>query len=364
MKKLIYVWLILVISLVAVPVSAQSDTASWERAVSLYTQNQYRESIVEFKKVLAEFPTHADSWKYAGLAHFQIKEYEPSIESLTKALELKTAEGQGDVDILPALSRSHLALNHFQLALPYLETLTQKQPDIANNHYLLGFAYANLNRLKEAATALKAAVRLDPKDSGAWYYLGVLSLKANQLDEAITSFRNGSTAAPDNLEILNLLAEALVRKGLKEADAAKANNIYDEAIKVATRLKSLKDDGDAAELLGRIYLAAKKYTSAELTLSRALTLTKEPPATLYFNLGFAHAQNKSWSRAAEMLLKADKLNPANIDTLNYLGFVYENLQKYSLAMDAYTKAFEASGRNNAEIKAAMERIAESLKVQR
>ncbi len=364
MKKLIYVWLILAISLGAVSVSAQSDTASWERAVSLYTQNQYRESIVEFKKVLAEFPAHSDSWKYAGLAHFQIKEYEPAIEFLTKALELKAAEGQNDLDILPALSRSHLALNHFQAAIPYLETLTRKQSEVANNHYLLGFAYANLTRLKEAATELKAAVRLDPKDSGAWYYLGVLSLKSNQLDEAIASFRNGNNAAPDNLEILNLLAEALVRKGLKEADTTKANSIYDEAIKVATRLKSLKDDGESAEVLGRIYLAAKKYTSAELTLSRALTLTKEPPATLYFNLGFAHAQNKSWGRAAEMLLKADKLNPANIDTLNYLGFVYENLQKYSLAMDAYTKAFEASGRNNAEIKAAIERIAESLKVQR
>ncbi len=364
MKNPTYVWIILAVSLLAGSGMAQSETASWERAVSLYTQNQYRESIVEFKKVLAEFPTHPDSWKYAGLAHFQIKEYEPAIESLTRALELKSAEGQTDIDILPALSRSHLALNHFQPAIPYLEILSQKQPEVANNHYLLGFAYANLNRLKEAATELKTAVKLDPKDSGTWYYLGVVLLKSNQLDDAISSFRNGNTASPDNLDILNLLAETLVRKGLKEPDSVKANSIYDEAIKVATRLKSLKDDGDSAELLGRIYLAAKKYTSAELTLSRALTLTKEPPATLYFNLGFAHAQNKSWSRAAEMLLKADKLNSANIDTLNYLGFVYENMQKYSLAMDAYTKAFEASGRNNAEIKAAMERISESLKAQR
>jgi tetratricopeptide (TPR) repeat protein len=364
MKKLVYVWVILVVLLTGGSASAQSDTASWERAISLYTQNQYRESIVEFKKVIAEFPSHSDSWKYAGLAHFQIKEHEAAIESLTKALELKSSEGQSDIEILPALSRSHLALNHFQAAIPALEILTQKHPEIANNHYLLGFAYANLNKLKEASVELKTAVKLDPKDSGAWYYLGVLSLKSNQLDDAITSFRNGNTADPNNLEILNLLAEALVRKGLKEADVIKANTVFDEAVKIATRLKSLKDDGESAELLGRIYLAAKKYTSAEMTLSRALLLTKEPPATLYFNLGFAHAQNKAWSRAAEMLLKADKLNPANVDTLNYLGFVYENLQKYPQAMDAYTKAFEASGRNNAEIKAAMDRIAESLKMPR
>ena len=92
-------------------------------------------------------------------------------------------------------------------------------------------------------------------------------------------------------------------------------------------------------------------------------MTKEPSATLYFNLGLAHAQNKSWNRAAEMLLQANRLNPADINTLNYLGFVYENQRKYSLALDAYNRAYEASGRSNTEIKEAIDRVMPMVKPQ-
>jgi tetratricopeptide (TPR) repeat protein len=114
-------------------------------------------------------------------------------------------------------------------------------------------------------------------------------------------------------------------------------------------------------LLGRAYLAAKKYTNAEMMLSRAVEGTKQPSAALYFNLGFAHAQNKSWARAAEMLAQADKLNPGDLNTLYYLGYVYENLRRYPQALEAYTRAYEASGRNNADIKASIDRVTPMVK---
>lgn len=342
---------------------AQDDIPSWDRAVSLYKQAQYAEAISEFKKVLEEAPNHADSWKYIGLAHFQLKEYEQALAPLNKTLELKKTEGKSNNEVVLALARCHLALNQHPQALPYLETLTKQQPDAALGFYLLGFAYANLKRTDEAVRALKTSLKLDPKDADTWQYLGVLQYRAGNLDGAIEGLRGAVAAATNNIEMLNLLAETLVRRALAETDLPKANALYDEAIKTAVKLKSLRDDAASTELLGRIYLAAKKYTSAELTLSRALTMTKEPSATLYFNLGLAHAQNKSWQRAAEMLLQANRLNPADINTLNYLGFVYENQRKYPLALDAYTRAYEASGRSNTEVKEAIDRVTPMVKPQ-
>jgi len=342
---------------------AQEDVATWDRAVSLYKQTQYREAITEFKRVLEDSPNHADSWRYIGLSYFQLKEYEQALAPLGKALELRQAEGRSSAEVLLALGRCHLQLNKPDQSLPYLENLVKQQPDSAVNFYLLGFAYANLKRTNEAVKALQTSLKLDPKDADTWYYLGVLQYRAGNLDGAIEALRGGATAAPDNLEMLKLLSETLVRRGLAEADSTRANTFYDEAIKVAVKLKSQRDDAASTELLGRTYLAAKKYTSAELTLSRALTLTKEPSATLYFNLGFAHAQNKSWTRAADMLLQANRLNPADVNTLNYLGFVYENLRKYPQALSTYNQAYEASGRNNAEIKEAIDRVTPMVKPQ-
>src|SRR6185436_17793607 len=77
----------------------------WEKAVSLSKQGQYRAAITEFQSVLNEFPDHADSWKFVGLAYFQLKEYDSAVMPLEKALALKQAKGESDLDILQALGR-------------------------------------------------------------------------------------------------------------------------------------------------------------------------------------------------------------------------------------------------------------------
>jgi tetratricopeptide (TPR) repeat protein len=328
----------------------------WERAVSLYKQGQFREAITEFRKVLDEAPAHPDSWKFIGLSYYQLKDYKAAIEPLEKALELKRKENRNDPDLYRALGQSHTLLKEYEKALPYFETLVRVQMNSAANFYLLGVTYANLNRPDAASDAFQKAVKLDPKDADSWYYLGVAHFRGARLNEAIASLRSGIAADPKNIEMLGLLAESLLRQGANESDEKKANSYYEEATRVATSLKNLREDAASLELLGRAFLSAKKYTNAEMILSRAIEVSKTPSATLYFNLGFAHAQNKSWARAAEMLAQSDKLNPGDFNTLYYLGYVYENMRRYQQALDAYNRAFEASGRNNAELKASIDRV--------
>jgi cytochrome c-type biogenesis protein CcmH/NrfG len=328
----------------------------WEKAVSLYKQGQYRAAITEFQNVLAEFPEHADSWKFVGLAYFQLKEYDNAVMPLEKALGLKQAKGENDLDILQALGRIEIALQHYDRALPYFETLVKQQPNVAANFYMLGVAYANQNRAAEADKAFRTAVKLDPKDGDSWYYLGVQQFRTGKFNEAAASLRNGLNVAPKNIEMMGLLVESLLRLGTNEADERKAQPLFDEAIRVATSLKTLREDAASLELLGRAYLAAKKYTNAEMTLERALAATSKPTASLFFAVGFAHAQNHAWARAAEMLGNADRLSPGDFNTLYYLGYVFENERKYTQALDAYSRAYEASGRSNADVRASIERV--------
>ena len=340
----------------AAPLTKSCVPFDWEKAVSLYKQNQFREAITEFQKVLEEYPDHSDSWKFIGLSYYQLKDYKSAIKPLEKAMELKRKEGRNDPDLYRAIGQSHMLIKQYDKALPYFETLTRIQMNVASNFYMLGVTYANLNRAVEASDAFQKAVKLDPKDSDSWYYLGVAHFRGGKLTDAIADLRSGLAADPKNTEMLGLLTESLLRQGANENDEKKANAYFEEAIRAATNLKTLREDATSLELLGRSFLAAKKYTNAEMTLSRALEISKPPTAALYFNLGFAHAQNKSWARASEMLTQADKLNPGDVNTLYYLGYVYENLRKYPQALDAYNRAFEASGRSNADLKASIDRV--------
>jgi tetratricopeptide (TPR) repeat protein len=356
MKKIIAVSALLFSISVATSAATPFIKFDWERAVSLYKQGQFREAIAEFRKVLEEAPDHADSWKFIGLANYQLKDYKSAIQPLEKALELKRVANRNDPDLYRALGQSHMMIKSYEKALPYFQDLVRMQMNVAANFYLLGVTYANLNRAGEASEAFQKAVKLDPKDADSWYYLGVAHFRAGRLNEAIAALRSGMAADPTNVETLGLLAESLLRQGANESDEKKANSYYEEAIRVATSLKNLREDAASLELLGRGFLSAKKYTNAEMTLSRALEVSKPPSAALYFNLGFAHAQNKSWTRAAEMLAQADRLNPGDFNTLYYLGYVYENLRRYQQALDTYNRAFEASGRSNADVKTSIDRV--------
>lgn len=343
------------------PIVVMAAWFDWERAVSLYKQGQYREAIAEFQEVIAEYPEHSDSWKYIGLSYYQLKDYKAAIEPLAKALALKKKENRFDPDLLRALGQAHLALNQYDQALPYFESLSSAQANVAVNFHLLGVTYSNLNRPEEAAEAFRKASKLDPKDADTFYYLGVQQFRTGKLDEAIATLRTGLAADPKNAEMMGLLAESLLRLAATQKDERKAGAMFDEAVRVGTTLKSVKDDAAANELLGRAYLATKKYAQAEALLSKALEGSKQPNAALYFNLGFALAQNKSWPRAGEMFMQADKLNPGDVNTLYYLGYVYESQRRYPEALEAYTKAFDASGRSNADLKSSIDRVTPLVK---
>lgn len=335
----------------------------WEKAVSLYKQGQFRAAITEFQTVLTEFPEHADSWKFVGLAYYQLKEYDPAVAPLEKALTIKRGEGKQDVDILQALGRIHIALQQYDRALPYFETLSKQQPNVAANFYMLGVIQANLNRSSDSDAAFRTALKLDPKDGDTWYYLGVQQFRAGKFTEAANSLRNGLNAAPKNTEMMGLLVESLLRLGANETDERKAQPLLDEAIRVATNLKTAREDAVSLELLGRAFLAAKKYTNAEMTLERALAASNQPSAALFFATGFAHAQSRAWGRAADMLANADRLQPGDFNTLYYLGYVFENQRKFAQALDAYNRAFEASGRSNTDVKASIDRVAPLVRMQ-
>jgi protein O-GlcNAc transferase len=340
---------------------AVANLFDWERAVSLYKQGQYREAITEFELVLTEYPDHPDSLKFIGLCWFQLREQARAIEPLEKALELKRREGRNDVELIRALGQALLALNRYEQALPYLETITRLQLENAANHYLLGVAYANLNRPEEALVALRKSLQLNPRDGDTWYYIAARQFQAGQVREAVVTLRQGLAAAPPSGEMLRLLTESLLRLGTAEADEKLAQASFDEAVRIALQLRGLRDDAESTELLGRAYLGARRYPLAEQTLTRALALTPTPGATLCFNLGFVLARMKQWKRAVEPLTQASQLAPDDLNTLYYLGYVQENLRQYTAALEAYTRAWELGGRSNQELKASIERVTTALK---
>ncbi len=348
------------------PAQPSQGQFDWERAVSLYKQGQYRAAIGEFQGVLTEHPTHADSWKFVGLAYLALEAPAEAIPALQRAFELKEQQERIDPSLRRALAEAHLAERGYAQALPHLEWLTGTvatrgpEGERAGDWYLLGLAYAGLERGEEATRALDRALTLDPGNLAALQFLAGRSIREGRPTEAIARLRMGLVTAPKQAELWGLLAEALLRQASEVPDEKARGPLLEEAIRSATTLTSLREEAAAFELLGRAYLAAGRYPQSERALSRSLQGNEQPGANLYFQLGYVLVQLKSWKRAIEMLTQADQLAPQQVPTLSLLGFAYENERRYPLAYETYRRAYLASGETDADLQRSFERLSPLL----
>src|SRR5207247_2544265 len=69
-------------------------------------------------------------------------------------------------------------------ALPVLQTILAINPNYANTHGNLGFAYIGLKRFPEAVAELQQAIKLDRSNSQSRYNLGYAYLKMGKKAEA------------------------------------------------------------------------------------------------------------------------------------------------------------------------------------
>lgn len=348
-------------NLLIVAAAPLGEPFDWERAISLYKQGRYDEAIREFEQVLTDQPDHADSLKYIGLAWLKLQEPARAIAPLQATLDLKRRDGRNDIELYLALGQSLLSLNRYDEALPHLETLVRLQPGVSATHYLLGVAYANLNRPEDSEGAMRRTLQLNPRNLDAIIYLATRQIQSGGYREALLLVRRGLATAPQSPDLLRLFAEANLGVGIAERDERMAASSLNDAISAAQRLAGIREDVTSTELLGRALLAARRYQPAERALTRAFEMSTNPTAALCFNLGFALARARSWNRAIEKLEQADRLAPDNLNTLYYLGYVNENLRRYQPALEAYTRAWESGGRSDPELKTSIDRVAAILR---
>ena len=71
------------------PVVNTVATADTTHAYQLLQQKQFAEAAKEAKAIAAQFPNDSEAWKIAGFAELNLKQYEPAIDDLQKAMDLQ-----------------------------------------------------------------------------------------------------------------------------------------------------------------------------------------------------------------------------------------------------------------------------------
>ena len=185
---------------------------------------------------------------------------------------------------------------------------------------------------------MRLALRLDPKLDDAWISVGDSMAEAGDQEAARRAYAEISPASPKYAAAQSRLVWNLQKEGATDAALTLARAWLDRS----------SDNPDAMSLYSDLLREDGRFEEAIPYMDRLIA--RPPPGSevwrLYFLRGVAWERAGHWDRAEPDLQQALKLNPAEPEIMNYLGFGWANrFQHLEEALSLLQKAVAARPRS-------------------
>jgi len=338
------------------PVVNTVATADTSHAYQLLQQKQFAEAAKEAKAIAAQFPNDSEAWKIAGFAELNLKQYQPAIDDLQKAMNLQEVLKREDPNTADALGQAYVLSEKYDRALPLLVAATTRAgatPDPAMLYYR-GLAEYKTGKLADAERTLNLVVKANPKDSVSLFYLGQIAVGKNDLDGGIAALNRATVIDPRFAAAWTMLTSVYLRRASLSTDTAKAAADYLSAVRAGEGLIKVRTDAEAVTLFGQALIGSEQYARAAAALERA-TLEPGAKGVTFYLLGIAQSRAKNFPKAILALQTAAQKSPDDINIYRELGYAYEVSKQYAKALGAYQKGLSLAPAD-ADFKEAAERV--------
>ncbi|HKP36427.1 MAG TPA: trypsin-like peptidase domain-containing protein [Pyrinomonadaceae bacterium] len=204
--------------------------------LSFLSKDDCQSALPYFQRATDADSGYAEAWAQAGFCHEKLGRHTEAIEASRKAVGIRPS---------------------------------------AESYFNIGLANYYLKQYREAETAYRQAIKLDPYNAAdAYYALGMNYRDWGQFDDEMSAYKHAIRLRPD-------YANAYDRLGQRYLQLKK----YPEAIEAFKQLAMLKPgDANAQNSLGEAYVAASRNDDAVETFRQAIRL-KPDFGKAYFNLG-------------------------------------------------------------------------------
>src|SRR6185503_4183831 len=315
----------------------------------------YAAAAKEAKEIAAADPTNAEAWKLAGFSEFYLKQYAEAANDLQKALDLQRAAKEEDPNTVDALAESYVLAEHFEQALPLLNSVINrpgKTPDPLFLYYR-GLAEFKTGKTADAEKSFNAAVKANPRNTASLFYLGRIAFEKKDWASAISWLNRATTSDARLTDAWSLLTYAYLNRGAA-ANGAAADADYLAAVRAGETLARLRPDENSNALLAQALIRAQQYVRAAAVLEPYGAKPDVKGTTLYL-LGLSHTQAKNYPKAITALERAAQKSPEDVNIYRMLGYDYEVSKQYAKALGAYEKGLQLAP-NDADLKESADRV--------
>jgi tetratricopeptide (TPR) repeat protein len=249
-------------------------------------------------------------------------------EEAVQELEYAHTVDPKDPQLAFALASGYLRVKNLQGAERLFAQVAAARPS-AHTYVLIGRTYRDFRFFEPARSALRRALKMDPKTPRAHYYLGTAAVMEEgvvKVDEAIAEFREELRIVPDDPPTTLRLGMALV-EARRDAEAL-------PLLQKATAVPS--PSPDAWLYLGRCQLALGRAGEAIVSFRRALDtggasrsaadsgVGQSRSRLIHYQLGTALRQTGAAEEAEREFAEAERLSAKRTETdrselANYLA---------------------------------------------
>ncbi|HEV2416701.1 MAG TPA: tetratricopeptide repeat protein [Terriglobia bacterium] len=229
--------------------------------VALYEAQRYEEAIQALEPLAAESHPNLNALDLLGEAYEKNHQTQLAVAALRRAILLSPRDVRGYLDI------ALISLDHgsFQVGIDFLNAGLREIPNSAALHTARGILYVQLGQYDKAETDFDQAARLNPHQNYSHVALGISLLQNNQINQSLASVKDRLAKTPNDPVLNYLLAEILLRQGVRPGTPgfAQAMAAARKAVALDPTLVFARDDLAQLELnAGRIKPAIEQSQQA------------------------------------------------------------------------------------------------------
>ena len=234
--------------------------------------NQADLAIDVFKEALRRDPKFARA--HAGLGEAYLDKYEFTkdpdwIKKAGDSCERALALRDGTVEARTVLGNIARIEGRYDEAASILRDVVTREPRNWEAWLRLARTYEGKRAMKEAESAYRQALELQPSYPGGYQHLGAFYYNQGRYDEAVRSFRRASELAPDNYKALNNLAGVYIQQGR-----------FQEAERALRRSLQLKPNPIAYNNLASLYFTQARYSESVPMMEQAVQMGQKSATML------------------------------------------------------------------------------------
>lgn len=298
--------------------------AALQHAINLHKMGALNEAESIYRKILTEYPQHADANHLIGVCCYAKKDFQSAMAFISAGLR----ESPHNAEFMHNLALVYKDSNRPEEAKKLLKSAIKENASYSSAYNSLGSIYLQEGNVANSVVQFKKAVKLDPGSQDAIYNLSQANIKSKDYEKAIPLLASLHKLNPFDINIAISLSDCYQH----QASIEKATGILIETY------NQHADDTEIIYKLAEIYEKSSDLDAAQEWIEKARDMDKENEKCIYLNAVILRRKKLFDEAVQQLSLIKMPLNDNSLSQKIYfeLGRLYDRKGKYDLAFENYT----------------------------